>query len=190
MINKKKELSIDIYHRIYRLAVKKASAEQIAYTLNLPVPIVRNVIRHFNGYSKKAKEIKKEPTIQFDINDQKPYLDIYVLSRLKFSILDLNGMVVENHCTILQIEFDKMLKSDLKAVALLMSNVKDIDEAGLTTILSFHRTYLTKGRYTAILDPAPKIEEVFIQKGIEQNIDIFGTEKAFEDKALKTMKQK
>jgi anti-anti-sigma regulatory factor len=190
MINKKKDLSIDIYHRIYRLVVKRATPEQIAYTLNLPVPIVRNVVRHFNGYSKKAKEIKKEHPIQFEIDDQKSYLDIYILSRLKFSILDLNGMIVENHCTVLQIEFDKILKSDLKAVALLMSNVKDIDETGLATILSFHKVYLKKGRYTAILDPAPKIEEFFIQKEIEQNIDIYGTEKAFEDKALKTMKQK
>ena len=87
-------------------------------------------------------------------------------------------------------EFDKMIKSNSKAVALLMNNVKVIDESGLETIVLFHRTYISKGRYTAILDPAPPIEEFLIRKEIEQKIDIFGTEKAFEDKAFKTMKQK
>lgn len=192
MKKKYKDISINLYHRIYRLAVRKIPSDQIAVTLNLPIYIVKNVVANFKIRAQGNKSPKPEKIVieTPSFSDEKSYLDIYLLHRLRFLIVDLNGMIVEHCNSILQFELNKLLKSDIKAIALLMVNVKSIDEVGLDTILSFHKSFINKGRYTAILDPSIEIESFIIKNELEKNMDIFGTEKAFEDTALKTIKQK
>ncbi len=118
------------------------------------------------------------------------YLDIYVLQKTRFAIIDINGMVTEEHTDYLNTELNKVLESNLRTVALLMSKVKIIDDTGLSTLLSFYDNFLAKGRYTAILDPSLETEALITEKELEARIPIFGTEKAFEDDALKTKKKK
>lgn len=186
----KKDISIDIYHRIYRMAAKRIPSDQIAFTLDLPINVIKNIVDRFfqpsietpnNDEKKVPKEYKSE---------KQSYLDIYILQRLRFSIIDLNGMVTEDHITHLQEELNKILKSNLKMIAIRMANVKTINEAGLSTILSFFREFLNKGRYAAILDPSKEIETLLIEKEVEKEMPVFGTEKAFEENALKIKKQK
>jgi len=181
------ELPIEMYHRIYRLAVRKVSADQIAITLDLPINTVRSVIKQFFSNKSPMKEV---PSKQKSTSEQQSYLDIYILQRLRISILDINGMVTEEHNARLQEELDKILDSNLRLVALLMSNVKKIDEAGFSTILNFHKKFLAKGRYSGILDPSRETENFLQANELESKIPVFGTEKAFEENALKTKKKK
>ena len=71
-----------------------------------------------------------------------------------------------------------------------MANVKTADEAGLSTILSFFKNFSHKGRYAAILDPSKEIETFLNEQEVEKKIPVFGTEKAFEESALKIKRQK
>ncbi len=182
-----KELAIEIYHRIYRLAVRKVPANQIAITLDLPINVVRNVVEHF--FSSKNQNVKQVVKSK-NKKPKQSYLDIYVLKKLKFSIVDINGMVTQEHNEYLKAELNKVLLSNLKTVALLMSKVKEIDETGLSTLLSFYENFCAKGRYSAILDPSEQTEALITEKELEAKVPIFGTEKAFEENALKTKKDK
>jgi anti-anti-sigma regulatory factor len=71
-----------------------------------------------------------------------------------------------------------------------MSNVKAIDETGFSTMLTFYEQFTAKGRYSAILDPSPETESFIKENELESKIPVFGTEKAFEENALKTKKNK
>jgi len=182
----KKELSIDMYHRIYRLAVRKVSADQIAITLDLPISTVRNVMDQF--FSNK-EPIKETPSKKKTTSDKQSYLDIYILQRLRILIVDINGMVTEEHTELLQNELEKILSSSMRLVALLMANVKKIDQKGFSTILNFHEKFIAKGRYSAILAPSSETEDFIQTNELESKIPVFGTENAFEENALKTKKK-
>lgn len=180
-----------MYHRIYRLAVRKVSADQIAITLDLPISVVKNVVDQF--FSSKSKEKSKVTTVIVPVQEQEEkvsYLDIYILQRLRFSLVDINGMVTEEHNSRLSTEFDKILGSNYKTIALLMANVKAIDESGLATILTFNKNCLDRGRYCGILNPSEVIENLITHKGLDNMIPIFGTEKAFEESALRLKNKK
>lgn len=187
---KEKNIPVDIYHRIYRMGVRNIPVGQIAYTLELPIKVVKNIVAQlfpiFKGLSNNKKE--KPPKIHNSVKQS--YLDIYILQRLRFSIFDLYGMITDTHLNGLQEEFKRMLNSNSKIIAIRMSNVKAINETGLSIILSFKKDFSTKGRYTAILDPSKEIESFIIEKEVEKEIHIFGTEKAFEEYALKIKEQK
>jgi len=186
----KKDIPIDIYHRIYRMAAKGIPSDQIAFSLDLPINVVRNIVIQFFPTLKETSNSEVKKTVKVYDSEKQPYLDIYILQRLRFSIIDLNGMVTEEHITRLQEEFDKVLKSNFKMIAIRMANVKSINEAGLSTILSFYKDFINRGRYTAILDPSKEVETFLNQKETEKVIPVFGTEKAFEENAQKIKKQK
>jgi anti-anti-sigma regulatory factor len=186
----KKDISIDIYHRIYRMAAKKIPSEQIAFTLDLPINVIRSIVDQFFPSYTETDDNNKKVTLKEIKPDKQSYLDIYKLQRLRFSIIDLNGMVTDDHVTRLQEEFNKVQNSNSKMIAIRMLNVKSIDEAGLSIILSFFKDFTHKGRYTAILDPSKEIETFLIEQEVEKKIPVFGTEKAFEDSALKIKRQK
>ena len=186
-----KDVSIDMYHRIYRLAVRKVPADQIAITLDLPINTVRSIIEQFFSHNKTTPNEKAVSASKKDTSpSRQSYLDIYVLQRLRISVVDINGMVTENHKDVIESELNKILNSDLRLVALLMANVKAIDETGFSSLLTFHEQFTAKGRYSAILDPS-RATEAFIEKNeLESKIPVFGTEKTFEENALKTKKKK
>ncbi len=180
-----------MYHRIYRLAVRKVPADQIAITLDLPINTVKNITEQFFSSNKAPlKEKKGSPSDNKKSSSKQSYLDIYVLHRLRISVVDINGMVTEEHKELLESELNKILGSNLRLIALLMTNVKAIDETGFSTMLTFHEQFTAKGRYSAILDPSRETESFIEENELESKIPVFGTEKAFEENALKTKKNK
>ncbi len=192
MAKKESELSMEMYHRIYRLAMRKINSNQIAATLDLPVSTVKNVIKRFFADANKRKvkgsdnDIKKRVSVE----NEQSYLDIYFPHKARFSVVDLNGMVTKKFDSRLKTVLDDILSSNKKIVALRMAHVKSIDNTGLSTILSFYSNFLAKGRYAAILDPSTKIESFIKENELENNIPIFGTEKALEEHALKIKAKK
>jgi anti-anti-sigma regulatory factor len=191
----KKDLPVDIYHRIYRLAARKIPIERIAVTLNLPFSTVRRVVDYLFSSSPKGpsgRENDKNLSLSEIKNsaEKQPYLDIYLLQRLRYVVVDLNGMVIEIFKEMLQTEFTKLLSSDRKAAGILLSNVKAIDDTGFSTIVSFYDSFANKGRYCALLDPSKEIEQFISAHLTGKNIPVFGTEKAFEEDAFKTKVKK
>lgn len=189
----KRDFSIDIYHRIYRLVSRKVAIDQIAVTLDLPVNAVRNVVDQLTLSKRKNKTpAKSEKIIQnnTDVEMDNTYLDVYILHRMRFTIMDLTGMIVQKHLVHLQAEFDKMLHADVKSLALLMSNVRAIDVEGIEILKTFHKSFVDKGRYTAVLDPSLSIESFIDEHELEKTIPVFGTEKMFEEKSLKRRNEK
>lgn len=191
----KNDLPVDIYHRIYRLAARKIPIERIAVTLNLPFSTVRRVVDYLfspstKGPSDRENGIKPSLSEHKDPLEKQPYLDIYLTQRLRYVVVDLNGMVIEIFKEMLQTEFAKILSSDRKAAGVLLSNVKAIDDTGFSTITSFYDSFIAKGRYCALLDPSKEIEEFISANVADKKIPIFGTEKAFEEDAFKTKVKK
>lgn len=186
------ELSIEIYHRIYRLAAKKVNAQQIALTLDLPVTTVRNVLERFYTGSKKEQEKTAQASLEKHDKEttEQTYLDIYILQKTRSTIIDLNGMATVENISRLQKELDTVLNSNMRIVAIMLAHVKKIDTEAFHVIYKFYKDFHAKGRYTALLDPSPSIENFIVDNEVEKKIPIFGTEKAFEENALKTKKEK
>ncbi len=181
----KSELNWEIYQRVYRLAVKNVDPQRIAATLNLSLKTVQNVIYRIHSAKKNLKN--DHPTAS--IEQKGTYLDLYVLPKTRYVVLDLSGWVTQEHVLRLREEIEKIKNSDWKTVAVLMAEVKEIDQAALDIIIEFHNQYDAKGRFVAILDPSQDIEPFIAQNGVEDKIPIFGTEKTFEDKAFASRNQ-
>jgi anti-anti-sigma regulatory factor len=186
------KISWEIYHRIYRFAVKNIDAQSIASTLNLPIRTVNNILERFHN---AGKELPQEITVtdppegrsETKIKIQSEglsFLDIYILSKARYVIMDLSGMVTIDHIDKVQKELNRLASSSWKAVALLMADVVMIDEKGMSEIIKFHNDFRGRGRFVALLDPSPAIEPFIEKYKIDEKIPIFGTEKVFEEKAF------
>ena len=150
----------------------------LLYTIKSTVPANLNSSLNIicSGTTSRDKEPSKNEEKKpgkVNTSDKKPYLDIYILQRLRFSIIDLNGMVTDIHINRLQEELDTVLKSNIKIIAIRMSNVKAINETGLATVLSFQKDFSKRGRYTAILDPSKEIETFINELTTEGQRDNF-----------------
>ncbi|MFW6221077.1 MAG: STAS domain-containing protein [Fibrobacterota bacterium] len=181
----KSDLNWEIYHRVYRLAVKNVDPQRIAATLNLSLKTVQSVIYRIQSAKKSLKSEHPESLPP----SQGTYLDLYVLPKTRYVVLDLSGWVTEQHLDRLREEINNIKASEWKTVAILMAEVKEIDQPALDVIMNFSQTYANKGRYVAILDPSQDIEPFIEENNLEESIPIFGTEKMFEEKAFTSRNQ-
>jgi anti-anti-sigma regulatory factor len=189
------KLSWDYYHRIYRLAVKNIDAQSIAATLHLPLRTVNNILERFNEAKKQSEATENEttPTASGEAHqhehkkhgaDSHSFLDIYILSKARYAIVDLSGMLTQQHFDRLQKELSQLRSSSWKAVAILMADVVAVDEKCFNEIVRFHDDFRNRGRFAALLDPSRAIEQFIDKHKIDEKVPIFGTEKVFEEKAF------
>ncbi len=181
-----KEVSEEIYHRIYRLIKQRHSAHTIAATLHLPLRTVLGVINRLErseatAISHSAENAKNDDS---DGATDTNYLDIYFYPKTRYAILDLVGVLSEENTTQLKTEIQKALDSSWKAVAIRMSHVQLLSETAAQIILASKDDFAALGRFMGILDPAPAIEATLTTTHLEDSIPIFGTERAFEDAAF------
>ncbi|MBD3316162.1 MAG: STAS domain-containing protein, partial [Chitinivibrionales bacterium] len=101
----------------------------------------------------------------------------------------LNGDLVEESAQRLKKELTGLLKAPWKSIALLMKSIRQMDESALKVILDFHDEYLRLGRYSAILDPSPQVDEFLLEHKDASRLDVFGTEKTFEERAFATTRE-
>lgn len=175
------DISMEMYHRIYRLAIKGSSVDQIAATLSISGKTVRSVIDRLN-HAQVARSAQE--------NVPETYLDIYIANKAKYMVLEIMGMIVPEQNDVLRVKLAEMLNSDFKTLAIMTREVKAVNAEGFATILSFYMGFVNKGRYCAILDPSPCMERFIEENGIEKKMLVFGTEKAFEAAAFKAKAQK
>jgi anti-anti-sigma regulatory factor len=183
-IQRHNEVSDEIYHRIYRLIKRRINAHTIAATLHLPVRTVLSVINRLE----KKDTATQLPQATSEQNNESPdnneYLDIYFYPKTRYAILDLVGALSERYIDQLKIEVDKVIQSSWKAVAIRMNDVYLLVEPAASQLLSAYEKYTTLGRYLALLDPSPSIEQDLLKYNLEPTIPIFGTERAFEEAAF------
>jgi len=183
-MNKKgREISQEMYHRIYRLSKKNVSIHSIAATLRLPLRTVMGVVNRLDRPDTKAE--KENPSgNKTDTADDSEFLDIYFYPKTRYAVVDLVGMVSEEHTHHLQTELEKVVASSWKAVAVRMHDVTMLSETAGKVLLTVKGSFDALGRYFALLDPAPSIESDLIKFELETKIPIFGTERAFEETAF------
>ena len=181
-----KEVSEEIYHRIYRLIKRRVNAHTIAATLHLPVRTVLGVINRLERAESTASDqaeessVSKEGTAPADTD----YLDIYFYPKTRYAILDLVGALSDNNAGLLKTELEKVFATSWKALAIRMSNVQQVSTAAIDVLLAGREEFLKLGRFIGLLDPASSIELTLASSNIESAIPIFGTERAFEDAAF------
>ena len=178
------DVSEEIYHRIYRLIKRRVNAHTIAATLHLPLRTVHGVINRLEKMDPSSEQANISNKNSEKPSDTNEYLDIYFYPKTRYAILDLVGALSDQYTEQLKTEFDKVLKSSWKAVAIRMSDVYSLSEAASGEILSASKKFVALGRYMAILDPSTTIEPAITHFKLETAIPIFGTERAFEDAAF------
>jgi anti-anti-sigma regulatory factor len=183
MNRRPREVSEEIYHRIYRLSKKKVSIHSIAATLHLPVRTVMGVINRLDRSDTQPD--KSVPSGDHpDKEDDSEFLDIYFYPKTRYAIVDLVGSLSDEHTHRLQAELEKTVASSWKAIAVRMYDVNFISEAAGSILLSVKTSFDALGRYFALLDPSASIETDLINYELEGKIPIFGTERAFEETAF------
>jgi anti-anti-sigma regulatory factor len=113
-----------------------------------------------------------------------PFLDLFVFSKTRYTIIDLNGSVCKETVEKFKDEITKIAGAGWIPLALRMADALHVDASGIEAVLSLFGDFKKKGRYLAILDPSPGLEPIFKRYDIESKISIFGTERAFEDHAF------
>jgi anti-anti-sigma regulatory factor len=184
---KSSQLPTDTYHRLYWHAQRNVDPHRIAAALNLPVKTVVHLIKRL-----KSETIVPLTSIQKTAAQpqQKPFqgtmfLDIFVFSKTRYTVIDINGFVCKETVPKLKEEFKKITGSaGWLPLALRMADVQVVDTAAIEALLSLHGECKENGRYMGILDPSPGLEPVFKQHDLDEKIPIFGTERAFEENAF------
>jgi anti-anti-sigma regulatory factor len=178
------ELSEQIYRRIYRLHHQKADARIIAAALNLPLNTVHNVIDRIRG----EKHAPKSPVHDAGRSTSKARhlneIVAFTFSKVRYAVVDVSGPITGKNCEHLERELNNLLSSEFRAMAILLTEASALDEAGAKVIRDFHTAFAGKGRYAALLDPSPDIEPAIATLHLDDEIPIFGTERAFEESAF------
>jgi anti-anti-sigma regulatory factor len=173
-----------MYKRIYRLVKRQIDPRVIANTLNIPVRTVEGIITRLEKSS--VGEFSNETgTLNIAAENQDGgFLDIYMYTKTRYAVMEIVGTLTSQYLVAFTAELEKAYNSSLKAFAIRMVDITQIDEQAAKTILEYFEKFQSYGRYLAILDPSPNLESLLIQYKIDQTIPIFGTERAFEDAAF------
>ncbi|MGB7568452.1 MAG: STAS domain-containing protein [Chitinivibrionales bacterium] len=186
MLHKPSQLPKDTYHRLYWYAQRNVDPHRIAAALNLPVKTVLHLISRLKSETvvPPVPTQKTAARLQRKLSEETIFLDIFVFSKTRYTVIDINGFVCKETIPKLRQEFEKIAGAGWLPLALRMTDVQNIDTTGIDALLSLHRDFKENGRYLAILDPSPGLEPFFKQHDLDEKIPIFGTEQAFEESAF------
>jgi anti-anti-sigma regulatory factor len=193
MTHKSSHVPQETYHRIYWFARRNVDPRIIAHTLKLPLKTVDHIIERFLS-SDHAKAAEHSATVPMHTkrieNGHAPvsdedFLDMFLFVKTRYAVMDISGMVTKKNIHKLTTELHQLTLSELKAVAICLTDVSQLDEDGLGALIAFHSEFKALGRFTAILDPSPVVDAVILKHGAEKKIPVFGTESAFESHAFR-----
>ena len=193
MAHKSSYLQRETYHRIYWYAKRNVAPGIIAHTLQLPLKTVQHIVERFlTTDGKIAGEHGNEPpahetnaVFEHAQQSDEDFLDIFMFVKTRYAVMDISGMVTKKNTHALAAELDKLESSGLKAVAISMADVKQLDNDGLGALIALHDKFSKTGRFIAILDPSPAAAAFILAQGADAKIPVFGTETAFESHAFR-----
>lgn len=178
---KSDDLSQEMYHRIYRMIKRDVDPQNIAATVNLPLRTINSIVYKVkHGDTMVATEHQQKNQDQTVID----FLDTYLYTKTRFAVIQLVGALEKSHLYLLEAELEKTISASWKAIALRLTDVRIIDAESCDFIFNSFQRFQTLGRYLAILDPSPEVEQFIKEYNLEDKVPIFGTERAFEDAAF------
>jgi anti-anti-sigma regulatory factor len=180
----KHTLSEEMYHRVYRLMNRDTDPRLIAAALDLPLRTVLNVIARLRKNQLAEPVVHGKPAEEKNKTGSGSFLDVYFLTKTRYTVLQLVGHCTREQAPVLEIELHKAQSSSWKTIAVRMTDVTAMDEWTAQRLLEFCVTLKARERFVAILDPSSAIEQVIVRAGIEGKVPIFGTEHAFEEEAF------
>jgi anti-anti-sigma regulatory factor len=187
MTHKSSHLQQEIYHRIYWYAKRNVDPHVIAHTLKIPLKTVEHIIERLSTSTPHdaptdASTLHGHAT---DAGSDDDFLDIFLFVKTRYAIMDISGMVTKKNLHKLTTEFHKLRNSDLKAVAISMTDVQQLDGDGLAALIALSNDLRKMGRYSAVLDPSPAADAFIAEHDPGKNLPVFGTETAFEAHAFR-----
>ena len=193
MTHKSSHLPQETYHRIYWYAKRNVDQGIIAHTLQLPLKTVEHIVERFMNADRTIAEKHGSRSPAHVTNavfehtrpSDEDFLDIFMFVKTRYAVMDMSGMVTKKNIDKLAAELNKMESSELKAVAISLADVKQIDDDGLGALIALHDKFNKTGRFIAILDPSPAADAFILAKGADTKIPVFGTETAFESHAFR-----
>jgi anti-anti-sigma regulatory factor len=190
MSHKSSHLPQEIYHRIYWYAKRNVDPHVIAHTLRLPLKTVEHIIDRFSAADQPkdmphAHAFSRQAGHEHAPASEEDFLDIFLFVKTRYAVMDISGMVTKRNIHKLIAELHKLRSSDLKAVAISLTDVKQLDEDGLGALIILLDDFKKMGRYTAILDPSPVADAFIAEHDLEKKLPVFGTETAFESHAFR-----
>ena len=186
MHHKSSQLPKDTYHRLYWYAQRNVDPHRIAAALNLPLKTVSHLISRLKteAIAQPAATQKATARSQEKPSEETIFLDVFVFSKTRYTVIDINGFVCKETLAKFKEEFKKIAGTGWMPLALRMADVQAVDTVAIDALLSLHNEFKKNRRYMAILDPSPGLEPVFKQHDLDEKIPIFGTERAFEESAF------
>jgi ABC-type transporter Mla MlaB component len=195
MSHKSSHLPQEIYHRIYWYAKRNVDPHVIAHTLKLPLKTVEHILERFSATerSETGPHAPAAHTHTFAKNagheltpaSEEDFLDIFLFVKTRYTVMDISGMMTKGNMHKLTAELHKLRSSDLKAVAIRLADLRQLDEDGLAALIVFHDDFKKMGRYIAVLDPSLEAETFIAEHDPEKKLPLFGTETAFESHAFR-----
>jgi ABC-type transporter Mla MlaB component len=193
MTHKSSHLPQETYHRIYWYAKRNVDPGIIAHTLQLPLKTIEHIVERFKTADRKiAGKHGSEPAVHIPnavFEKAQPadedFLDIFMFVKTRYAVMDMSGMVTKKNINRLVAELGKLESSELKAVAISLADVKQIDDDGLGALIALHEKFSKTGRFVAILDPSPAADAFILERAADKKIPVFGTETAFESHAFR-----
>jgi anti-anti-sigma factor len=188
MQQKYSQLPKEIYHRLYWYIKKNVDPIRIAAALNLPLKTVQHFAERLKTGKDVAelKEFEKEADMPAKFQElQSDFLDIFVFSKTRYSVIDISGSLDIKNVPKFKEELRKINPSHRTPMAFKLTGMQYIDNEGIEALLAAYVGFKQMGRYSAILDPSPTIEPMIKQHNLEDKIPIFGTELAFEEHAFR-----
>lgn len=175
------ELSLEMYHRIYRMIKRNIEPKVIAATLNLPLKTVNGIVMRIKQKNDSGVTDSAFVSQEHSVRD---FLDVYLYTKTRYAVIQLVGVLHKRNLYLLEKEIDKAVTAPWKATALRLTDVLLIDSDSCNFIRNSFIKFQELGRFLAILDPSPQIEATLSESKIEDTVPIFGTERAFEDAAF------
>jgi anti-anti-sigma regulatory factor len=187
----KRKISPELYHRIYRLAQRKVDPHLIAATVNMSYRSVQNILEKIKRslHTHPSSHGSGSGHVEIEIGDENVSFSAMIVPKMRYSVIDFAGPLTEDTLKELKAELQEVASSEWKVVAMKLTDVTEMDDTAIETLLDFHKDFTGKGRFMAILDPSPSLEPLIQKHNLEKKISIFGTERAFEDKAFSSKVQ-
>lgn len=167
---------MNIYHRIYKLHLRKVPAQQIAVTTNMPLKSVRAILKKFTNKANNKDLANSEL-----YGELEPYLDCHTYKQHKYTIIDLSGFLIKHYFKkVKEVILDTVQYSG-SLIALKLESILDTDIETLTNLADLATDLQKNGKTIVLFAPSDKIEEVVAEAQIEDRISILGTQGAFDE---------
>jgi hypothetical protein len=170
---------MNIYHRIYKLYRRDISAQQIAATTKMPLPLVRSVIKKFVNDSKGVEIVEEES------NKLEYYLDYHLDIQRKYTIVDVSGFIYDRYVDKIKIGFKELNKQN-GIIAIKFDEVVDIEKDAMDLIIKTCKKFIKNNRTVVFLAPSPSVDEYILSENIEEIVKVFGTITTFDDYIIRS----